>query len=285
MNRLIDKAKRVVIKVGTSTLTYPSGKLNIREISKLVRVLSDFKNSGREIVLVTSGAIGVGTARLKLEERPKETRMKQAAAAIGQCELMYIYDKLFMEYGHVTAQILMTRIITDRDNTRENLINTFDTLLSLGAVPIVNENDSVAVEEIECEDIAFGGNDTLSAIVATLVKADALVLLSDIEGLYDSDPHKNPDAKLIPCVDKIDEHLRSVAGGAGSELGTGGMATKLDAAKTAMGAGIDMVIMNGAQPEKLYDLFDGKSVGTLFRAPGGRHNAPGGEQNAAKSGK
>lgn len=263
---MIDKAKRVVVKVGTSTLTYPNGKLNIRRISQLVGVLSDFINSGREIVLVTSGAIGVGTARLKLAERPRETRMKQAAAAIGQCELMYLYDKLFSEYGHITAQILMTRIITDRDNTRENLVNTFNTLLSLGAVPIVNENDSVAVEEIECEDIAFGGNDTLSAVVATLINADALVLLSDIKGLYDTDPHKNPDAKLIPYVDKIDDRIRSLAGGTGSSFGTGGMVTKIEAAQTAMSAGIDMVIMDGSDPYRLYDLFDGKPVGTIFRA-------------------
>lgn len=263
---MIDKAKRIVVKVGTSTLTYPTGRLNIRRISQLVRVLSDLKNSGREVVLVTSGAIGVGTARLKLKERPKETRMKQAAAAIGQCELMYLYDKLFMEYGHITAQILMTRIITDRDNTRENLINTFDTLLSLRAIPIVNENDSVAVEEIESEDIAFGGNDTLSAVVATLIGADVLILLSDIKGLYDKDPHKNKDAKLIPYVEKIDDSIRSLAGGAGTILGTGGMITKLEAAQTATEAGIDMVIMDGSKPEKLYDLFDGKPVGTLFRA-------------------
>ncbi|CDZ23652.1 Glutamate 5-kinase [[Clostridium] cellulosi] len=266
MNRLIKNAKRIVVKVGTSTLTYPNGKLNIRRISQLVRVLSDFKNEGKEIVLVTSGAIGVGTARLKLKERPKETRMKQAAAAIGQCELMYLYDKLFGEYGHITAQILMTRIITDRDNTRVNLINTFNTLLKLGAVPIVNENDSVAVEEIECDDIAFGGNDTLSAVVATLIEADVLILLSDIEGLYDSDPHKNPDAKLIPCVDKIDDYIRSLAGGAGSSLGTGGMVTKIEAAQIATEAGIDMVIMDGSDPQKLYDLFEGKSVGTIFHA-------------------
>lgn len=266
MNRLIENAKRVVVKVGTSTLTYPNGKLNIRRISQLVRVLSDFKNAGKEIVLVTSGAIGVGTARLKLKERPKETRMKQAAAAIGQCELMYLYDKLFTEYGHITAQILMTRIITDRDNTRVNLINTFNTLLKLGAIPIVNENDSVAVEEIECDDIAFGGNDTLSAVVATLIEADVLILLSDIEGLYDSDPHKNPDAKLIPCVDKIDDYIRSLAGGAGSSLGTGGMVTKIEAAQIATEAGIDMVIMDGSNPLKLYDLFEGKSVGTIFHA-------------------
>jgi glutamate 5-kinase len=261
---LIDKAKRIVVKVGTSTLTYPNGKLNIRRISQLVSVLSDLKNSGKEIILVTSGAIGVGTARLKLEKRPTQTRMKQAAAAIGQCELMYLYDKLFTEYGHITAQILMTRIITDHDNTRENLINTFDTLLSLGAVPIVNENDSVSVEEIEYEDLAFGGNDMLSAEVAKLVNADLLIILSDIKGLYDSDPHKNPDAKLIPCVEQINDDIHALAGGAGSQFGTGGMATKIDAAEIAMNAGIDMVIMDGSNPSILYDFFDGKAVGTLF---------------------
>jgi glutamate 5-kinase len=267
VNILIDKANRIVIKVGTSTLTYPTGRLNIRRISQLVRVLSDLKNSGKEVVLVTSGAIGVGTARLKLKERPSETRMKQAAAAIGQCELMFLYNKLFMEYGHITAQILMTRIITDRDNTRQNLINTFDSLLSLGAVPIVNENDSVAVEEIESDDIAFGGNDELSAVVATLVRADTLVLMSDISGLYDKDPHQYQDAKLIPYVDEIDNEIRSLAGGAGSAFGSGGMITKLEAAEAATNAGIDMVIMDGSDPAKLYELFDGKPVGTLFRAP------------------
>lgn len=263
---MINNAKRIVIKVGTSTLTYPTGRLNIRRISQIVRVLSDLKNSGREVVLVTSGAVGVGAARLKLKERPKETRVKQAAAAIGQCELMYLYDKLFMEYGHPAAQILMTRVITDRDNTRDNLVNTFDTLLSLGAVPIVNENDSVAIEELQNEDIAFGGNDNLSAVVAKLINADLLVLMSDIKGLYDSDPHKNKNAKLIPYVDKIDDKIRALAGGAGSSLGTGGMVTKLEAAEIATKAGIEMVIMEGSNPYLLYELFDGKPVGTLFRA-------------------
>lgn len=267
---MIDNAKRIVVKVGTSTLTYPNGKLNIRRISQLVQVLSDLKNSEREIVLVTSGAIGVGTARLKLPERPRETRMKQAAAAIGQCELMYLYDKLFTEYGYITAQILMTRIITDRDNTRENLINTFNTLLSLGAVPIVNENDSVAVEEIESEDIAFGGNDNLSAVVAKLIDADVLILMSDIKGLYDSDPHKNSGAKLIPDVYEINDEIRSLAGGAGSKLGTGGMITKIEAAQAAMESGINMVIMDGSDPTKLYELFEGKPVGTIFHAPDSR---------------
>jgi len=259
-------AKRIVVKVGTSTLTYSNGRLNIRRIEQLVRVLSDLKNSGREIVLVTSGAIGVGSARLKLPERPRDTGMKQAAAAIGQVELMYLYDKLFMAFGHVVAQILMTRLITDRDNTRKNLINTFNTLLTLGAIPIVNENDSVATEEIECDDIAFGGNDTLSAVVAVLIKADVLILLSDIEGLYDKDPHNEKGARLIPVVNDINDEIRSLAGGAGSLLGTGGMITKLEAAELVTSAGIDMIIMDGANPAKLYELFDGGQVGTFFPA-------------------
>lgn len=262
---MIETAKRVVIKIGTSTITYPGGKLNLRRMEQIVRVLADLQNAGREVVVVTSGAIGVGTARLKLSERPRETPIKQAAAAIGQCELMSVYDRLFMEYGHVTAQILMTRILTDRDNTRRNLVNTFDALLKLGAVPIVNENDSVATEEIESEDIAFGGNDQLSAVVAKLIGADLLVLLSDIGGLYDKDPHRSKDARLIPYVSSVDDALRAHAGGAGSKLGTGGMSTKLDAAEVCLEAGINMVIMDGSQPARLYDLFDGKPVGTLFR--------------------
>jgi glutamate 5-kinase len=262
----LENSRRIVVKVGTSTLAYPTGRLNIRRIEQLVRVLSDLKNSGKEIILVTSGAIGAGTARLKLHERPSETRMKQAAAAIGQVELMYLYDKLFMAYGHVVAQILMTRIITDRDNTRQNLINTFDTLLSLGAIPIVNENDSVAIEEIESDDIAFGGNDTLSAIVATLVHADALVMISDIMGLYDCDPRESDEARLIPVVEEINEHILSLAGGAGTPLGSGGMLTKLEAAQLVTKAGIDMAIIDGSEPARLYDLFEGKPAGTYFPA-------------------
>ena len=262
----IPNARRIVVKIGTSTLTYPTGRLHIRRIEQIVRALSDLKNSGREIVLVTSGAIGVGAARLKLAERPRETRMKQAAAAIGQVELMYLYDKLFMSYGHTVAQILMTRILTDRDNTRQNLINTFDSLLSLGVIPIVNENDSVAVEEIECDDIAFGGNDMLSAVVARLVRADALILVSDIQGLYDKDPREDNTARLIPVVTEINEAIRSLAGGAGSSLGTGGMITKLDAAQLVTGDGIDMAIIDGSDPDGLYSLFAGKPVGTYFPA-------------------
>jgi glutamate 5-kinase len=260
-------AKRVVFKVGTSTLTYETGRLHIRRIEQIVRVLSDLKNSGREVVLVTSGAIGVGAARLGLGGRPAQTPVKQAAAAVGQCELMFLYDKLFMSYGHTVAQILMTRDITDRSDTKQNLINTFDNLLSLGAVPVVNENDSVAVEEIEFDEssFGFGGNDHLSAIVAKLIGADALVLLSDIDGLYDKDPRSNPDARLIPYVPDIDGEVLKNAGGAG-RLGTGGVGTKLKAARIVTSAGIDMVIMSGEVPSRIYDLFDGKPVGTFFPA-------------------
>lgn len=258
-------ANRIVVKIGTSTLAHPSGNLNMHRMSRIIEVLSDLKNAGKEIVIVTSGAIGAGTARLKLGQRPKDTPMKQAAAAVGQCELMYLYDKFFMEYGYLTAQILMTRIITDRDNTRMNLINTFNALLTLGAVPIVNENDSVATEEIRNDDISFGENDTLSAVVATLINADMLILLSDIEGLYDRDPRKHHDARLIPYVNEISEEIRSVAGGAGSKIGTGGMETKLNAAQLVMTEGIDMVIMDGSKPDNLYRLLDGEPVGTFFK--------------------
>lgn len=264
-------AKRIVVKVGTSTLTYPNGRLHIRRIEKLVQVLSDLKNSGKEIVLVTSGAIGAGAARLDLPARPRDTRMMQVAAAVGQVDLMYLYHKLFLVYGHVVAQILMTRVITDHDNTRKNLVGTFESLLSLGVVPVVNENDSVAVEEIEAV-LTFGDNDTLSAVVATLVHADALILLSDIAGLYDQNPCTHPDARLIPVVESV-EQVRSFADGAGGALGTGGMATKLEAASLVTQHGIDMAILDGAAPEKLYALLEGEQVGTYFPAHGGGNKA------------
>lgn len=258
-----------MVKVGTSTLTYANGKLNLRRTEQLVKVLSDLKNSGMEIVLVTSGAIGVGVSKLGFAGRPGETRLKQAAASVGQCALMAIYDKLFLEYGQIAGQILMTRLLTDHDNTKHNLINTFEALLSLGAIPIVNENDSVAIEEIESDDIAFGGNDKLSAVVATLLHADLLVLLSDIAGLYDKDPHQCPDAKLIPVVEDITDELRACAGGAGTERGTGGMITKLDAAQLATAEGVEMAILDGSEPTLLYALLDGKPVGTRFPAKTG----------------
>lgn len=252
-------AKRVVVKVGTSTLTYANGRLNLRRIESLVRVLSDIKNSGREVVLVTSGAIGVGAGQLGLKERPRDIGGKQAAAAVGQCELMYIYDKQFSEYGHVTAQVLLTRDVVEDEKRKTNVRNTFDRLLEFGAVPIVNENDTVATEEIE-----FGDNDSLSAVVAVLCHADALVLLTDIDGFYTADPRCDACATLIPLVERIDDALRDAASGAGSARGTGGMITKLHAAEIATGAGIPTVIMNGTNPRRLYDVMDGASVGTLF---------------------
>jgi glutamate 5-kinase len=258
MTTIVD-AKRVVVKVGTSTLTYENGRLNLRRIESLVRVLSDIKNSGREIVLVTSGAIGVGAGHLGLKERPRDIGGKQAAAAVGQCELMYTYDKLFAEYGHVTAQVLLTRDVVENEGRKTNVINTLLRLLEFGAVPIINENDTVSIEEIE-----FGDNDTLSAMVAQLVNAEALILLTDIDGLYDADPRTFPDAKRIPVVREIDDTLLALAGGAGSKRGTGGMITKLHAAQIAMDAHIPTVIMDGSRPTHLYDLLDGKPQGTLF---------------------
>lgn len=260
MQKLSDR-KRIVVKVGTSTLTHSTGMLNIRRIEHLVKVLSDLKNCGKEIILVTSGAIGVGCGKLGLKSHPKDTPTKQAIAAIGQCELMYFYDKLFAIYNHTVAQVLMTKDIIDDENRKINCENTLTKLLGIGAVPIINENDTVAVEEIE-----FGDNDTLSAIVAELVDAELLIILSDIDGLYDKDPNKNSNAKLISKVEKIDEYIISLAEGSSSEHGTGGMITKIHAAQIAKSAGIDMVIMNGKDPNLFYDLFENKPVGTLFLA-------------------
>ncbi len=252
-------AKRLVVKVGTSTLTYENGRLNLRRIERLVRVLSDLKNSGRDIVLITSGAIGVGVGQLGLPERPRDIGGKQAAAAVGQCELMYIYDKHFSEYGHVTAQLLLTRDAVESPERRQNIVNTLSRLLEYGAVPIINENDTVATEEIE-----FGDNDTLSAMVAVLAEADGLIILTDIDGMYDANPREHAGAHLIPKVHEIDDALIRMAGGSGSSRGTGGMVTKLHAAQIALSAGIPTVIMNGSNPKKLYDLLEGAPVGTLF---------------------
>ena len=261
----IADAKRVVVKVGTSTLTYENGRLNIRRVETLARVLSDIKNSGREMVLVTSGAVGVGAGRLGLKERPRDLCGRQAAASVGQCELMYIYDKLFSEYGHVTAQVLLTRDVVEDDNRQKNVVNTISRLLEYGALPIVNENDAVSVEELEFgAHNTFGDNDTLSAIVAELSGAQALVMLTDLDGLYTADPRVDAGAQRIPQVDRIDDSLRRMASGAGSARGTGGMITKLNAAAIATAAGIPTVIMNGANPRLLYDLFDGVPTGTLF---------------------
>ncbi len=257
---VLKNVKRIVVKVGTSTLTYNTGKTNIRRMHKLVSVLSDIVNSGVEVALVTSGAIGVGVGKLGLKEKPADTAGKQAAATIGQCELMFMYDKLFGEYGHTVGQLLITKSDVENDERRQNLVNTFNRLFDFGAIPVINENDSVAVEEI-----VYGDNDSLSAIVAKLINADALIILTDIDGLYDSNPNENEDAKLIPLVIEIDEDLYKIAGGKGSTLGTGGMVTKLHAAEITMKAGIDTIVMNGEDPTDIYKALDGKQVGTFFK--------------------
>jgi glutamate 5-kinase len=249
---------RIVIKIGTSTLAYPSGRLNIRRAEELVKTLSDLKNAGHELILVSSGAVGMGAGKLQIS-RPSDMPTKQAAAAVGQCELMDTYDRMFSSYNHTVAQILLTREDFDHTDRLQNLQNTLFRLLSLGAIPVINENDTVATEEI-----AVGDNDTMSAVVAKYADADLLVLLSDIEGLFTADPHRHPEARLIPLVEHITPEIEALAGGAGSALGTGGMATKLVAAKIATGAGVDMVIANGERPELLYEIAEGKPVGTRF---------------------
>ena len=256
---------RIVVKVGTSTITHDTGAFNLKNIERLARVLADLAGYGHEVVLVTSGAIGVGTKSLMFKERPSELRLKQAAASVGQCRLMHVYDQIFGEYGRTVGQILLTdKDVADRERA-EHLSNTIRALLELGVVPIVNENDSVSSAEIETgEQKVLGDNDTLSAIVAKLCEADLLILLSDIEGLYDSDPHTNPNATIIPRVTEITPKLLEMAGGKGSWRGTGGMVTKLSAADIAMKAGIDMVIANGSDPEKIYDIVEGKETGTRF---------------------
>ena len=250
---------RIVVKIGTSTLTHSTGHLNIRRIEQLCACLSDIKNAGHEVIMVSSGASGMGVGKLGLQARPKDIPTKQAAAAVGQCELMYTYDKLFSEYHHTVAQLLITGDDVADDTRHQNFSNTLNRLLELGALPIINENDTVATAEL-----GIGDNDTLAAIVAQSVKADLLVLLSDIDGLYTADPRKDPNAKLIRRVEKIDEDILALAGVSGSNLGTGGMVTKLQAAKICMACGCDMVITNGNDPRNLYDIVDGKVVGTTF---------------------
>jgi len=250
---------RIVVKVGTSTLAHATGRLNIRHVEELVKVLSDLKNAGHEIILVSSGAIGMGVGKLNLPGRPADMPTKQAAAAVGQCELMYTYDKLFAEYSHTVAQILLTGEDVDHEDRRQNFENTMFRLLELGALPIINENDTVTTAEIK-----VGDNDTLSAIVACCVNADLLVLLSDIEGLYTADPRQDPNARLLPVVEEVTPDIEALAGGKGSELGTGGMGTKLKAAKMVNAVGCDMIITNGEHPNSLYDIVEGKEVGTRF---------------------
>ena len=243
---------RVVIKIGTSTLAHASGRLNIRRVEELCKVISDLKNSGYEIILVSSGAIGMGVGKLSLKEKPQDIPTKQAAAAVGQCELMYTYDRLFQKYHHTVAQILLTGSDFKHDDRYHNFQNTLGRLLELEVLPIINENDTIATEEIK-----VGDNDTLSALVAVSVKADLLVILSDVNGLYSSDPHKNEGATLIQSVHGMPESLFSLAGDEGSALGTGGMKTKLKAAKMCLSDNVDMVIANGANPKILYDIVEG----------------------------
>lgn len=252
---------RVVIKIGTSTLAHKSGRLNIRRVEELCKVMSDLKNAGHQLILVSSGAIGMGVGKLSLQGRPSDIPTKQAAAAIGQCELMYTYDKLFSEFNHTVAQILITNDDINHKDRRMNFENTMNRLLELEAIPIVNENDSIATDEI-----VIGDNDTLGGIVATALNADLLVILSDIDGLYTADPHKFSDAKMLHTVTEINENVEKMLGGAGSELGTGGMFTKIKAAKITTEKGIDTIIANGKNPDILYDIFDGKEVGTRFLA-------------------
>lgn len=253
--------KRIVVKVGTSSLTHENGKINIRQLEKLVRVISELVNTGNQIILVSSGAVGAGVGKLGLSEKPEEIRKKQALAAIGQASLVSMYDRFFSEYGYNAAQVLLTKYVFDDKQKYSNTKNAFMTMLEYGVIPIVNENDVVSTDELE-----FGDNDTLSAYVSVLVDADLLVIMSDIDGLYDSDPTNNKDAKIISVVNKIDEEILSAAGGAGSRRGTGGMKTKLNAAKIVMKNEIDMVITNGKRIENLYDILDGKNIGTYFKA-------------------
>lgn len=251
--------KRIVIKVGTSSLTHDTGKTDLKRIEKLVRVLSDLLNMGNEIILVSSGAIGVGVGKLGLTEKPATTREKQALAAIGQASLMSIYEKFFSEYGYNTGQVLLTKFVLDDEVRYESAKNAFNTMIDYGVIPIVNENDVISTYEIE-----FGDNDTLSAYVANLVEADLLVIMSDIDGFYNGNPTLEA-SQIIPVIDEITDEIRNCAGGEGTRRGTGGMITKLNAAELVCANGIDMIITNGSRPENLYEIIEGKSVGTLFK--------------------
>ncbi|MCI2061942.1 MAG: glutamate 5-kinase [Eubacteriaceae bacterium] len=255
---------RIVVKVGTSTLTNNIGSNDLRSFENLARVLSDVQNMGNEVILVSSGAIAVGANRLNLKAKPSTMRSKQAAAAVGQCSNMFFYDKFFGEYGKVIAQILLSAEDIVQEEKKINLSNTFEELLQMGVIPIVNENDSVTYTEIKSKDRLFGDNDMLSAIVAVLCHAGRLVILSDIDGMYDRDPHVDPEARLIERIDSIDESIFAMAGGAGTRRGTGGMKTKLQAASLASSNGIDTVITNGKRPQAIYDIVEGRSCGTMI---------------------
>ena len=250
---------RIVIKIGTSTLAYATGQLNIRRVEALCKTMSDIRNAGHELILVSSGAIGMGVGKLGLRQRPQDIPGKQAAAAVGQCELMYIYDKLFSEYHHTVAQLLITADNLTNETRHGNFTNTLNRLLELGVVPVINENDTVATEEI-----VIGDNDTLAANVARSVGAQMLILLSDIDGLYTADPHTDPNARLLPVVCRVDEDIKKLAGVSSTTQGTGGMVTKLRAAEICLDCGCEMVIANGNNPAALYDIVEGKPVGTRF---------------------
>ena len=250
---------RIVVKIGTSTLAYATGQLNIRRVEELCKTMSDIRNAGHELILVSSGAIGMGVGKLGLRTRPRDIPTKQAAAAVGQCELMYVYDKLFSEYHHTVAQLLITADNLSNETRHANFTNTLNRLLELGAVPVINENDTVATDEI-----VIGDNDTLAAMVAESVEANLLVLLSDIDGLYTADPHADPTAKLLPVVHRVDDGIRALAGVSSTDQGTGGMVTKLRAAEICLNCGCEMVIANGSEPRLLYDIVEGKPVGTRF---------------------
>ncbi|MBP5492410.1 MAG: glutamate 5-kinase [Clostridiales bacterium] len=260
---LVANAKRVVIKVGTSSITYPNGRMKLRNIDHLARAIADLMNSGREVVLVTSGAIGVGVGCLDLQERPSEMSDKQAVAAVGQCELMNVYSRCFAEYSRVVAQILLTKDGIDDPVTRKNISNTMESLIGMGILPVVNENDTVSTAEMPHAG-TFGDNDTLSALVARVVKADLLIILSDIDGLYDANPKENPDAHRVSVVTNVDDEMLKSAGGAGSALGTGGMQTKVLAMNMLMEHGIAGVIAEGSEPQILSDILEGADLGTLF---------------------
>ena len=251
--------RRIVVKVGSSTLTHAQGGLNLRRIDRLAMVLSDIKNSNHEVILVSSGAVAAGAAKLALKKRPQLMKEKQAAASIGQCELMFLYDKMFSQYGQIVSQLLLTKTVLTNEMLRENATNTLSTLLSYGVIPIVNENDSVAVDEI-----AYGDNDTLSAVTASIIQADLLILLSDIDGLFDDDPTVNPHAELISEVRCMDASVTKLAKDSGTKVGTGGMITKLQAAQIAMDNHIDMIIANGDNPDILYDILNDTARCTTF---------------------
>ena len=252
---------RIVIKVGTSTLAHSTGLLNIKRVEQMCKVISDLKNAGNEIVLVSSGAIGMGLGKVGITKRTGDISTLQAGAAIGQCELMYVYDKLFGEYNHTVAQILMTGAFVAIEDYGKNLDNTLFRLLELGVIPIVNENDTVTTDEI-----VIGDNDTLGAIIAKRVKADKLIMLSDIDGLYTANPAVDPDAKRLEVIEEVTEEIEAIAGAPGSHLGTGGMITKIKAAKMATESGIEVIIANGKDPAILYDIMNGDAICTRFLA-------------------